>query len=67
MQRTERKDPIYFIAEYEDGSKGYFGIDPAILQNGEEIALIIASERQREGTLKGGKIIRAYKPLPNCT
>jgi hypothetical protein len=65
MRRTQRNDPIYFIAEYEDGSK--VGIDRAILQNDDQIALAIANERQRKGTLKRGNIVRAYKPSPNWT
>jgi hypothetical protein len=67
MRRAQRNGSTYFIAEYEDGSKAYFGIDPAILQNDDQIALAIANERQRKGTLKRGNIIRAYKPSPNWT
>jgi len=62
MRRAQRNDPIYFIAEYEDGSKAYFGIDRAILQNDDQIALAIANQRQRKGILKRGNIVRAYKP-----
>ena len=53
MRRAQRNDPIYFIAEYEDGSKAYFGIDRAILQNDDQIALAIANQRQRLAARSG--------------
>jgi hypothetical protein len=60
-KRPEYQEPVPFIAEYEDGSTGSFSVDRTTLRNGDEIALIVAGEKQRAGHLKPGKIVRAYR------
>ena len=49
-----------FIAEYRDGSVARFEIDPWTLRNGHWVARIIARERQEQGSLKPGEIVRVY-------
>jgi hypothetical protein len=52
---------IVFIAEYDDGSKQQFQIDRWALKSGEHVAWLVAGERQRDGFLKAGEIIRVYR------
>ena len=35
---------ITFVAEYKDGTKDYFQIDPGTLERGDHVARIIARE-----------------------
>ena len=53
-------DRVTFIAEYRDGSVARFEIDPWTLRNGHWVARIIARERQEQGSLKPGEIVRVY-------
>jgi hypothetical protein len=53
---------FWCIAEYEDGTVGYFGITCDVLPTSCELSL--AEESQREGYLKSGKIIRTFMPTP---
>jgi hypothetical protein len=52
---------VPFIAEYEDGSEGHFDIDLATLRSGDHIAPMVASEKQRDGHLPPGKIVRVRR------
>ena len=61
MAKRGKSRLVPFIAEYEDGSKGYFDIDLTTLRNGEHIARMIASEKQRDGHLPAGKILRVRR------
>jgi len=57
---TYYADRVTFVAEYRDGSVARFDIDPWTLRNGHWVARIIARERQEEGSLKPGEIVRVY-------
>jgi hypothetical protein len=59
MAKRSKSALVPFIAEYEDGSKGYFDIDLATLRSGDHIEIVIALEKQKVGHLKPGKIVRA--------
>lgn len=50
-----KKADIAFIAEYEDGSKEPFLIDPYTLNRGDHVARVIARELQQVDKLKPGK------------
>jgi hypothetical protein len=60
MKQRDRTDPVYFIAEYEDGSRGYFGVARDAVPSGDLAAIALAEEK-REGSLKAGKIVRAHR------
>jgi len=60
MPKRKETDKVTFIAEYRDGSVARFDIDPWTLRNGHWAARIIARERQAEGSLKPGEIVRVY-------
>ena len=57
MPKRKETDRVTFIAEYRDGSVARFDIDP---RNGHWVARIIARERQEQGSLKPGEIVRVY-------
>ena len=61
MKQRDRTDPVYFIAEYEDGSRGYFGVTRDTVPSGDLAVIALAEEKQREGSLKAGKIVRAHR------
>jgi hypothetical protein len=63
MAKRSKSARVAFIADYEDGSKGYFDIDVATLRSPGHIAIVVALEKQRAGHLKPGKIIRARRDL----
>ncbi len=52
---------IIFVAEYDDGSTEHFEIPSTTLARGDQVALTIARERQEDGLLKLGKIVRVYR------
>jgi hypothetical protein len=52
---------IVFIAEYDDGTKEQFQIDHWAASRGGHVAWLVAGERQRDGFLKAGEIIRVYR------
>jgi hypothetical protein len=52
---------VTFVAEYKDGTKEYFRIDPGTLERGDHVARIIAREWQVEGKLKKDEINRVYR------
>lgn len=52
---------VQFIAEYDDGSQDYFTIDCWTLQRGDDLAAHVAHERQEDGSLMPGKIVRVYR------
>ena len=60
MPKRKETDKVTFIAEYRDGSVARFDIDPWTLRNGHWVARIIARERQEQGSLKPGEIVRVY-------
>ena len=60
MPKRKETDKVTFIAEYRDGSVARFDIDPWTLRNGHWVARIIARERQEQGSLKPGEIVRMY-------
>jgi hypothetical protein len=60
MPKRKETDRVTFIAEYRDGSVARFDIDPWTLRNGHWVARIIARERQEQGSLKPGEIVRVY-------
>jgi hypothetical protein len=59
MPKRKETDRVTFIAEYRDGSVARFDIDPLTLRNGHWVARIIARERQEQGGLEPGEIVRA--------
>jgi hypothetical protein len=61
MGQIVTRPRVVFIAEYEDGSQESFTIDQWALRTGDHVASIVAGERQREGSLKAGKIGRVYR------
>jgi hypothetical protein len=60
MPKRKETGRVTFVAEYRDGSVARFDIDPWTLRNGHWVARIIARERQEEGSLKPGEIVRVY-------
>jgi hypothetical protein len=52
---------IIFIAEYADGSKEQFYVDPWALKNGDQAAFNLARDQQRIGLLKLGEIQKVYR------
>ena len=60
MPKTKETDQVTFVAEYRDGTFAHFDIDPWTLRGGNWVARIIARERQQDGSLKPGEIIRVY-------
>jgi hypothetical protein len=52
---------VQFIAEYADGTKATFIIDCWTLQAGDHVLRSIARERQIDGSLKVGNIVKVYR------
>jgi hypothetical protein len=54
--RRKRDTNIMFAVSYEDGRTAYITISPKLLQPGENVARIVARERQERGEIPQGEI-----------
>jgi hypothetical protein len=52
---------VQYIAEYDDGTKANFIIDCWTVQAGDHVVRTIARERQIDGSLKAGNIVKVYR------
>jgi hypothetical protein len=52
---------VRFIAEYDDRTAATFIVDCWTLQTGDHVVRTVARERQTDGTLKQGNIVRVYR------
>ena len=52
---------VEFIVEYVEGDTALMAIDKHTLRNGDHVALLVAKERQRDGTLLAGTIKAARR------
>ena len=55
---------IHFIVEYADGSTARMIIDGSLLDEGDDVARIIAGQRQQVGALPEGKIKSVRRDPP---
>ena len=54
--RLKLESLVEFIVEYEEGLIALMAIDKHTLRKGDDVALLVAQQRQRDGTLPVGVI-----------
>jgi hypothetical protein len=56
LAMAKKSFDVVFVATYDDGRSELFNIDRFTLRSGDQVAKIIAGERQSGGQLPAGKI-----------
>jgi hypothetical protein len=62
MKQRDRTDPVYFIAEYEDGSRGYFGVARDAVPSGDLAAMLLLRKSSERVVSKPGKSCERIEP-----
>jgi hypothetical protein len=58
---ARKSDDVTFVVTLKDGTTDFFTIDQFTLRTGDHVARIIAWERQRDGTLEQGEIVKVER------
>jgi hypothetical protein len=54
--RRKRDTNIMFAVNYADGRTAYITVSPRGLEHGDQLAEVVARERQEKGEIPGGEI-----------